>query len=64
MNRLLMLGVLLASVGCSNKAIYDNLQLYQRNECGKQPTPLYFDCLERTRKTYEEYERERQSVLE
>jgi len=63
MSKLLMILVLFGTVGCSNKAIYDNMSLHQRNECLKDPPPAYFECIERTSKSYEVYERERSEVL-
>lgn len=60
---LIILGICVAT-GCSNKAVYDNLRLHQRNECIKEPLPTYSECIERTNKSYEEYERERKEVLD
>lgn len=54
----------LASTGCSNKAMYDNMRIHQRNECLKAPPPAHAECIERTKKSYEEYERERNELLE
>lgn len=48
---------------CSNKAVYENIQSNNRNDCAKLPQSQYDECLERTSKPYEEYERERQEVL-
>ena len=45
---------------CSNQAIYDNIQLNNRQNCGKLSSPQYDECIERTNKSYDEYERERQ----
>jgi hypothetical protein len=63
MSKLLIIVMLLGVAGCSNKAIYDNAQLNQRNECIKEPPLTYFECVERTNKSYEEYERERKETL-
>tara|TARA_R110001599_G_C12267242_1_gene660984 strand:+ start:5381 stop:5578 length:198 start_codon:yes stop_codon:yes gene_type:complete len=53
------------SIGaCSNKAIYDNIQLNNRNDCAKLPLSQYEECLERANKSYEEYERERKEALD
>lgn len=57
---LIMFGV----AGCSNKAIYDSMQVNQRNECIKEPPTTYFKCIERTNKSYDEYERERKEISE
>ena len=58
MNRKLVVVLLvLGGAGCSNKAVYDNFRLYERNKCAKEPPPTYFECVERTNKSYEEYAR-------
>lgn len=61
---LLMILVMLGATGCSNKAVYDNMRINQRNECLKEPPSAYFECIERTKKSYEKYERERKELLE
>ncbi len=63
MYKLLVLVLPLLFVGCSNKAIYDNIQLNNRNECNKVPPSQYDECIERASKTYEEYERERNDTI-
>ena len=45
--------------GCSNKAIYEKFRLDERNKCAKESPSTYLECIERTSKSYEEYERER-----
>lgn len=62
MSKLLVVLVMFGVAGCSNKAIYDNLRLEQRNRCTKEPQPTYLECIERTNKSYEEYERERKEM--
>lgn len=62
MSKLLVVLVMFGVAGCSNKAIYDNLHLEQRNRCAKEPQPTYLECIERTNKSYEEYERERKEM--
>ncbi len=64
MSKLLVVLVMFSIVGCSNKAIYDNLRLDQRNKCVEEPLSTYFECVERTNKSYEEYERERKEISE
>lgn len=59
MNKLLVILVMFGVAGCSNKAIYDNFRLDERNKCAKEPSSTYLECIERTNKSYEEYERER-----
>lgn len=50
-------------VGCSNKGMYDNLRIHQRNKCLEEPPPASVECLQRTNKSFEEYQRERQEAL-
>lgn len=59
-----MVLVMLGATGCSNKAVYDNMRINQRSECHNEPPPNYVECIERTEKTYDEYERERKELLE
>ncbi len=62
-NKVLLVWVMLGAIGCNNKAVYDNVRIHQRNECLKEPSTSYFECIERTNKSYEEYERERKELL-
>ncbi len=64
MNRLLILLLLLGIAACSNRAIYDNMRIHQRNECLKEPPSRHEECMEHANKSYEEYERERRELLE
>lgn len=57
-----MVLVMFGIVGCSNKEIYDKLRLYERNKCVEELPSAYFECIERTNKSYEEYERERKEI--
>lgn len=63
-NKVLIVLIVLGLTGCSNKAMYDNIQLHQRNECREEPPAAYFECIERTNKSYEDYQRERKELLE
>jgi hypothetical protein len=65
MNRFLLLLVLgITAAGCSSRAVYDNIQINQRNDCAKEPPSDYFECLERADKSFDEYQREREELLE
>lgn len=64
MSRLLILLLLVGVAACSNRAVYENIQIHQRNECMKQPSGPYEECLERVNPPYEEYRREREEMLE
>jgi len=61
-----MVLIMFSIAGCSNKVIYDNLRQDQRNNCVNvnEPSSTYFECIERTNKSFEEYERERKEILE
>ena len=48
---------------CSNRAIYNNFQINNRNDCAKQPESQYEECMERSNMSYEEYERKRKEPL-
>ena len=61
---LVVLLVMLGGAGCSNKAIYDKFRLDERSKCAKEPPHTYLECVERTNKSYEEYERERKEISE
>lgn len=64
MNKLLIITVLLGLAGCSNRAVYENMRIHERNECFKEPPSLYEECLERVNKPFDRYERERKELLE
>lgn len=49
---------------CSNKAVYDNIQINNRFDCAKMPPAEYDECMKQTNKSYEEYERVRKEALE
>lgn len=51
-------------VGCSNRAVYDNIQLNQRNDCFKLPPSQREDCLDSIDKSYEEYRKEREDIID
>ncbi|MBW0147161.1 hypothetical protein [Marinobacter arenosus] len=56
--------LVLAAAGCSNKAVYDNLRLHQRQECLNAPPPTQAECIERTEQSFEDYERARKEAEE
>jgi hypothetical protein len=63
MYKLLVVVAPLLFVGCSNKAVYDNIQFNNRKECNKVPPSQYEECIDRSSKSYEEYGRERKEVI-
>lgn len=58
---LLLVCILLA--GCSSKAVYDNVQRNNRQECVNVPPAQYEECIQRSSQSYEEYKRDRAEVL-
>lgn len=61
---LLLLAVGFVATGCSHRAVYENVQINQRTECANEPPSTYFECLERTNKPFDKYQRERKELLE
>ena len=49
--------------GCSNKAVYQNLQLNKQQQCRQLPVSEYEHCMRNMAQSYEEYERQRQEAL-
>ncbi len=56
--------MLVGLTACSNRAVYENLQLHQRNQCLKQDPATNQKCMARTEQAFEEYQRERQALLD
>lgn len=61
---LVILFVAVVVTGCTNRGFYESSQISRRNECRKLPIPQQEKCLEAASKTFEQYERERQEVLD
>ena len=65
MNRFAQIACLaLLLTACSNRAVYDNLQHNQLQECDRAPLSEYEVCKEGASMSFEDYQRERQQVLE
>lgn len=60
----LTIAITLSVMACSNKQIYTAVQDNQRLECGKLPQDQYEQCMQELEIPYEEYEQERQVILE
>ena len=57
---IIWIGFFTVLAGCSSRQAYDGLQISARNECAKSPNQVqYNECMERTKMSYEEYERKR-----
>lgn len=61
-DKLLILIALTQVTACSNRAIYESIQHHQRTKCIEERPAAYQECIERTNKSYEEYQRERKEV--
>ena len=48
--------------GCSNRAIYENIQHQNRQDCLTLPPSQYDECMEAASKRYDEYKRERDEI--
>ena len=59
-----LITLLAVTTGCSHRAVYENVQINQRNDCANEPPSTYFECLDRANKSFEEYQRERKDLLE
>lgn len=67
MNRFLFLAFFsIVLVACSNKQLYQVGQDYQKSECIRNAVSesQHYDCLNRDKKSYEEYEEERKQITE
>lgn len=56
--------IIIFLAACSNKAIYDNIQLNNRKDCVKLPHSQYEKCMGKINMSYKEYEKERKEVLD
>ena len=54
--------ILISTVACSNKGIYDHFQYENRKNCKKLPETQYDECIKRASKSYKEYEKERKQL--
>jgi len=63
MKILLLFLFIIFVAGCSNRAVYENLQFNKRTECIKLPHSQYDECMEGMNKSYDEYKRERDELI-
>ena len=63
MRAILALLAMFSMAGCSNRAVYDNIQINRRNECLKLPPSEYGECMKGVDTSYDAYEKERQEVI-
>ena len=53
-----------AATACSHRDIYDTVQRDQQLECQRYPDARYEDCMARVSKSFDEYDRELESLDE
>lgn len=63
MNKVALLAFSFIVAACSNKSVYDSVQNDQRWQCDQEPISTQDECRERASRSYEDYERERQGIL-
>ena len=50
--------------GCSSSTAYHSMQQYQINQCQQLPSSSdYNDCIQQTKKTFNEYNKEREETI-
>lgn len=59
-----LIALIALTTGCSQRAVYENVQTNQRNEYANEPPSTYFECLDRTNKPFDKYQHERKELLE
>jgi hypothetical protein len=56
--------VLISFTGCSSKELYESIQpKHNDNECRKLPPHEYDECIKHETKSYEEYKKEREEII-
>ncbi len=56
--------VLTSVLGCSSKELYESVQpKYDQNECSKLPSLQYDECIRNEAKSYKDYQKEREEIL-
>jgi len=56
--------LLLICSGCSNQALYENIQLDAKLECEESPPQEYDQCIRSHSESYAAFKRARQELLE
>ena len=60
---LVMLGLAMGSVACSNRQAYEALKIKQKNDCQRLPPSEYEECMKRAEQSYEKYKQQRDAVV-
>ncbi|MCB1704257.1 MAG: hypothetical protein KDI17_05305 [Halioglobus sp.] len=51
-------------LACTHEQVYNSVQQNQQLECSKLPQVQYEDCMKGVDQSYQDYERERQVILD
>ena len=60
---ILMASLSVSATACINRTVYESVQHNERFDCQKQPLSQQEECERQASKSYEQYERERQELL-
>ena len=63
MNSLVMIVAIVSTAGCSHQAIYDYLMMNEQRQCHRLRDSEYLECIDRTKKSYQQYETERKETV-
>jgi hypothetical protein len=55
--------ILFILTGCSNKGVYEGIQISHKNKCATLSSSKYNECIENIKISYDEYDRERKNML-
>jgi len=61
--KILLILLLFSFSGCTYRGAYEGIQASNRFECTKRPSTQYDECMEKTNKSYDQYERERKQTI-
>ena len=63
--KVMLFAVLLVGLvsACTNRGTYEGIKASNINECYRLPPSQQDECLEQANKSYEEYQREREELL-
>jgi hypothetical protein len=59
----ILLVIIVSTLGCGNHVYYEEQQFANRNECYQLPLSQREECLQKTNKRFDEYNRERKELI-
>ena len=64
LNNLLIISVIsVLNISCSNQQIFESLKKRQEVLCQQVPASEYEECMENTKREYEEYDKTREQII-